>query len=339
MTNDPSSLNWGLVGHAWAVDMLKQQIVHDMVRHAYLLTGPPGIGHRTLALRFTQALNCPKPTAIGEPCQVCKTCRQIEAMQYPDLAVIQSGKDGGVLKVDQVRTLQQSLSLKPFQGKYRVALFLRFQEANPTAANALLKTLEEAPAQVILLLTADNAGQLLPTIVSRCEILRLRPPSIEMVEAFLISHGADPTTSRLLAHISGGRPGVSLYLLQHKEELKFYAGRLNDLQILLGTNRRRRFAYAEKLTDRKSAVTERFRDTLFVWLAYWRDVLLCATRSDTPIANLDRTGEIKLLAEKLSLPEARRLVSETVEAIERLEKNVNTRLLAEVLLLDWPRVG
>ena len=84
--------------------------------------------------------------------------------------------------MEQIRSVRQSLSLKPYQGKYRVALFLRFQEANPNAANALLKTLEEAPAHVILLLTADTAEQLLPTIVSRCEILRLRPLPVEVVE-------------------------------------------------------------------------------------------------------------------------------------------------------------
>ena len=187
----------------------------------------------------------------ANPCGICRTCRQIDAMQYPDLAIVQAEKEGGVLKVEQVRGLRQSLALKPYQGSYRVALFLRFQEANPNAANALLKTLEEAPAHVVLLLTADNAEQLLPTIVSRCEVLRLRPMPVQAVDAHLLKQGADTATARLLAHVSGGRPGYALRLMADKEGLDFRSRRLDDLERLLHGTRRERFSYAEKLADRR----------------------------------------------------------------------------------------
>jgi DNA polymerase III subunit delta' len=329
--------NWGLLGHEWAVDMLKQHITHDSVRHAYLFSGPPGLGRRTLALRLAQALNCPQPVAPGEPCGTCKTCQQIERMQYTDLAVIQAEKEGGTLKVEQIRAIRQSLVLKPYQGRYRVALFLRFQEANANAANALLKTLEEAPAYVVLALTADAPEQLLPTIVSRCEVLRLRPLPVERVEGYLKEHGADQTQARLLAHISGGRPGYALRLMQDKDTLDFRSQRLEDLQKLLQSTRRARFAYAEKLTDRKNEARERLRETLLLWLSFWRDVLLCSAGADTPLSNVDCTQAIHALAGRLSLAEAHRLVESAEGAIEKLERNVNPRLLVEVLLLDWPR--
>lgn len=328
--------NWGLAGHAWAVQMLKEHLTRDSTRHAYLFCGPPGLGRRTLALRLAQALNCPQPVGPGEPCRKCKTCQQIERMQYADLAIIQAEKEGGTLKVEQIRAIRQSLVLKPYQGKYRVALFLRFQEANANAQNALLKTLEEAPAHVILILTADTPEQLLPTIVSRCEVLRLRPLSIETVEGYLKERGANEENARLLAHISGGRPGYALRLMQDKEILAFRANRLEDLQILLKSNRRERFAYAERLTDRKNEAKERFRETLLLWLSFWRDVMLCASGAEAPFANVDRSTEIEALAGKIPLAEARRLVAAEEEAIDKLEHNVNARLLAEVLLLDWP---
>jgi DNA polymerase-3 subunit delta' len=218
-----------------------------------------------------------------------------------------------------------------------VALFLRFQEANANAANALLKTLEEAPAYVVLVLTADAPEQLLPTIVSRCEVLRLRPLPVERVEGYLKERGADPSNARLLAHISGGRPGYALRLMQDKETLDFRTLRLEDLQNLLRSTRRGRFAYAEKLTDRKNEARERLRETLLLWLSFWRDVLLCRAGADTPLSNVDCTEGIEALAGRLSLAQAHRLVESAEGAIDKLERNVNPRLLAEVLLLDWPR--
>ena len=334
--------NWGLLGHEWAVEMLKQHLTRDSVRHAYLFTGPRGLGRRTLALRFAQALNCPNPVAPGEPCRKCKTCQQIERMQYADLAVVQAEKEGGTLKVEQIRAVRQSLVLKPYQGKYRLALFLRFQEASPNAANALLKTLEEAPAHAILILTADTAEQLLPTIPSRCEILRLRPLPVEAVEAYLKEHGAEAESARLLAHISAGRPGYALHMLEDKDALKFRADTLDDVISLLKSNRRDRFAYAEKLTERKKRDAEaegRFRETLLLWLSFWRDVLLRNAGSESPLVNVDYANAVDTLAAKLTLPDARKLVSDAQGAIDKLERNVNARLLAEVTLLDWPMIA
>ncbi len=329
--------NWGLIGHEWAVQMLQQHLAHDSLRNAYLLCGSPGLGRRTLALRLTQALNCLQPVGPAEPCGNCRSCQQIERMQYADLSIVQADKPGGTLKVEQVRSLRQSLVLKPYQGSYRVALFLRFQEANANAANALLKTLEEAPPHVLLLLTADTPEQLLPTIVSRCEVLRLRPLPVGKLESVLKARGADEPTAHLLAHISGGRPGFALNLLNDKAALKFRAQCLDDLQNLLRSRRRDQFAFAEKLTDRKAETRERLRDTLLQWLSFWRDVFLSVSDPASLLANVDRTAEIEALAGQLSLPQARRLVESAEGALDKLERNVNPRLLIEVLLLDWPK--
>lgn len=332
--------NWNLLGHEWAVDMLRRHVARGDVRHAYLFSGPPGLGRRTLALRLAQALNCEKPVAPGEPCFNCRTCKQIELMQHPDLAVIQAvdddghPKEGGTLKVDQIRELQRTLNLKPYQSPYRVALFLRFQEANDSASNALLKTLEEAPAHAILLLTADNPEQLLPTINSRCEILRLCPLPLEAIVADLLEHGVDEDRARLLAHISGGRPGYARKLVDDATVLEKREERLNDLQAILPASRVEKFSYADKLAKDKDAM----RQTILVWLSYWRDVLLRVAGAETPLINLDRNMEIEFLAGRLDLSSARKVVSNHESALEKMDRNVNSRLLAEVLLMDLPKM-
>ena len=332
--------NWNLLGHEWAVDMLQQQVARGEVRHAYLFCGPPGLGRRTLALRLAQALNCTKTITPGIPCLSCRDCKQIESMQHPDLNVIQAldedglPKENGTLKVDYVRAVQHSMSLKPYQAKYRVALFLRFQEANDSAANALLKTLEEAPAHAILLLTADTPEQLLPTIVSRCEVLRLRALPISAIESDLLDRGVDEERARLLAHISGGRPGYARRLVDDITLLEKREERLNDLQTLLPASRVEKFSYAEKLAKDREVM----RQIIMIWLSYWRDVMLRTAGAETSLVNVDRNMEIEFLASRLGLSAARRVVADLESALEKMDRNVNSRLLAEVLLLDWPKI-
>jgi DNA polymerase III subunit delta' len=325
--------NWNLIGHEWAVDMLKKHVVNGTTRHAYLFAGPPGLGRRTLALRFAQALNCQTPVEAGIPCGQCRDCKQIEAMQHADLTIIQAESEGGTLKVDQIREARRSLTLKPYQSNYRVALFFRFQEANDNAANALLKTLEEAPSYAVLILTADNPEQLLPTIVSRCEVLRLRPLKIESVQSALENRGIETGQARLIAHISGGRFGYALRLIENETLLEKREERLNDLQSLISASRVEKFAYADKLARDK----ESMRQAVLIWLSYWRDVMLRSAQAETPLVNVDRNVEIEDLAGRLDLSIARRAVSDFEDVLEKMERNVNSRLLAEVLLLDLPK--
>ena len=326
--------NWNLVGHQWAVDMLKKHVVNGTTRHAYLFAGAPGLGRRTLALRFAQALNCQTPVEPGVPCGQCRDCKQIGAMQHADLTVMQAEAEGGTLKVDQIRESRRTLTLKPYQAKYRVALFLRFQEANDNAANALLKTLEEAPSYAVLILTADNPEQLLPTIVSRCEVLRLRPLQVEEVQKELENTGMEGDRAKLIAHISGGRFGYAQRLIEDEALLGWREDRLNDLQTLIAASRVEKFAYADKLARDK----ESMRQAVLVWLSYWRDVMLRTAHASTPLVNVDRNVEIEDLAQRLDLSIARRVVSGLEDVLEKMDRNVNSRLLAEVLLLDLPKV-
>jgi len=325
--------NWNLLGHEWAVDMLQQHVANETMRHAYLFTGSPSIGRRSLALAFARALTCSQPPAPGTFCGDCRNCRQLTSMQHPDLNIIQAENEGGVLKVEQIRELRKSVLLSPYQAKYKIVLLLRFQEANPSAANALLKTLEEAPSKVILLMTANNTEDLLPTIVSRCEVLRLRPLPIPRLEEYLREKGANAQKAKLIAHLSTGRTGYALRLLEDESSLEFRAEKLDEFEKLLRASRVERFDYAQELTKDK----ELFRETLMLWLSLWRDVMLCAANDEESMVNIDRRDLVQSLAKQLSFAEAKKLLTTVEDGVGQLKHNVNARMLAEVILLDFPK--
>jgi DNA polymerase-3 subunit delta' len=328
-------MNWDMLGHDWAVKLLQGHIVNDTLRHAYLITGPQGVGKRTLALRFVQALNCEHPSQPGEPCQACRTCKQIALGQYPDLAIVQSEEKGGKLLVDQVRELQRTLALAAYQSKYRAAILLNFEGANQNASNALLKTLEEPPPQVILILTALSSDLLLPTVVSRCETLRLRSiPTDVIIEHLQTRYQIEVNQAALLAHLSDGCPGQAIALSQNPQTLTQRSTWLDEHLALLNGARPFRFAYVEKMTKtrEKSVLIE----ILHVWLSLWRDVLLQACGASVPLVNLDKANEIKTLASRYPIAVSHQVIASLTHTIDLFDQNINPRLAIENLMLDLP---
>lgn len=334
-------MDWQIYGHEWASQILQKHITQNNVRHAYLLSGPPGIGRRSLAIRFAQSLNCTQPPSPGEPCGECRICKQTEKMQQVDLTVTQSQEDSKTIKVEQVRELQNSLSLSPYEAKYRIALLLNFQEATPNAQNALLKTLEEAPSKVILIITADSVENLLPTIVSRCEILRLRPLSIEQCTAALSKHWGIPNDMATeLAHLTAGKIGQAIHYHHEPEQLEKLHHLVQDAFDLLENSLVDRFSYAEKATDmrRKNVNRDSLGLMLQTWLSLWRDFYICASGSDMPLTFINFQSLSQITAKQLDHNLIHAQLLRLENALIQLDQNLNSKLLLETLLLDWPIV-
>lgn len=329
----------GIMGHEWAVDLLSGALANDRLAHAYLLSGPAFIGKTTLARVFAQALNC--GAGDSEPCLACRSCQLIANDGHPDVRLIEpvlssSGRTE-TLRIDQVRGLQRELALFPYEGRYRVAIMTRFQQASPGAANALLKTLEEPPERVVLVLTADSGRPLLPTIVSRCQPLALRPLPLEKVESALLLHWhATEGQANQLAHLSGGRLGLAVRLLTDSHLLDRRGERLDAMEALLGEDRAARFRYVEGLTRTKQGTM--VREVLELWSGWWRDVMLTAVwkMRSAPITNVDRKDQIQAAANRYGIESARAVVRSIQETLGQLDHNANTRLALEVLMLSLP---
>ncbi|MHB8133809.1 MAG: DNA polymerase III subunit [Anaerolineaceae bacterium] len=332
-------MEWNLYGHQWAADILQKHISNDSIRHAYLFSGAPGIGRRSLAIKFAQAINCTQPPTAGTPCGICRVCKQTASLQQPDLSIVQVEEDKHEIRIEQIREVQRSLSLSPYEAKYRIALLLNFHLANPNAQNALLKTLEEAPAKVILLLTADAAENLLPTITSRCEILRLRPVAItEMIPILQTKWNLDPQSAKEIAHLSSGRYGLAQAYISNPEQLELIHDRLMDQVELFKMNLPDRFQYIEKLTvtRRRDEVKETIQQIIQIWLLFWRDALLQKSGDYARITYTQFSSISQQISTYLSLEQINAFIKKLEETLTLLENNINIRLLLEELIIEWP---
>src|SRR5688572_17779432 len=316
------------VGHDWAITLLKQQQIANRTPQALLITGPPGVGKSTVARFFAQYLNC---RGEGQPCGVCLSCRKTISGNHPDIRIFDDEEQP--LKIDQIRELQRELVLSPVEGEYRVALLCNFERATTSAANALLKTLEEPASQVVMILTAPETGILLPTIVSRCQILTLRAlPAAEIVEALQARWQASPEQARLLAQLSAGRLGWAVKALTDESFLERRTQLLQDLLDLLRMSRADRLAYAQELSRDVAAL----REALIFWLTLWRDLMLIKSGTPTAIINIDWQETLERVARAGDLLQIGEIVARLQKAIINLEYNVNPRLNLETLLFKLP---
>ena len=241
--------------------------VGSMIRggapHAVLLVGPAGIGKATLALDLAAGLLCTAGDLGTRPCGACRACRLVAAGTHPDLHRIgpegpgrQVVIGGPGARARGIRDLIAELALHPVEGGARIALIDAAHRMNEDAQAALLKTLEEPPAGVTLILCADAEEPLLPTIRSRCARLRLGPVGAREVEAILDEHGvADPPLAARLARIAAGRPGAALAWARQPEALRARDELSRSLLDLLDARPAERLAGVRAAVARAAALT------------------------------------------------------------------------------------
>lgn len=321
-------------GHEWAQDLLRTAVLGGRTAHAYLFTGPEQVGKTTLARGLAQALTCTAPVNEGlGACGRCRSCRLAAGEGHPDHHRIEPS--GGTLKVEQIRDVIREAQLSPVEAPFKVFILCEFDRATAAAANALLKTLEEPSATTRLLLTSSRPAGLLPTIVSRCQVINLRPvPATTIAAALQADRGIEPEQAALLAGLSGGRPGWAITAATRSEVWERYRRYLADMENLLRQNGYERMQYAARLAGDAEVET-----VLQSWLLWWRDVLLVQQHGDHLVLHRDRLPTLRAMADRIPSAQVRRFLQALLQTATYLRQTVNAQLALEALLLKAPQMG
>ncbi len=333
---------WRTMGQERAVTVLKKSLENGQLSHAYLFTGPAGVGKMTLAIDLARAVNCP---AAQPPCGECSSCKKILEGRHADVQVLKLNRDDDgenarnqtEIGVEQVKQLQHSASLPPFEGRCRVFIIDGAELMSAEAANRLLKTLEEPESGVVfILLAADGAG-VIETIASRCQHVELWPAAIEKVEEELVRSGVGKEKAGVLARLSRGCFGWALLAAGDDDFLAQHSLKRDVIFDIIYSNVEKRFGHAERMAaaflQRRQAVL----DELDLWLGVWRDILLLQLGCRQGVINIDAEDRLGALAKDFSLTQIKTAAEAIREARARLNVNASPRLVLDIMMLDLPQ--
>lgn len=325
-----------IVGHQWVLDFLARSLAAGRVPHACLFVGPPHIGKCTTALGAAQLLLCERGSRCGE----CRACVLAGRRAHPDLRILALPPERKHIPLGDVHEFLHGVALRPLEAPRKVLVVRGAEDLAEEGANTLLKTLEEPPPAVIFLLTAPDPAAVLPTIVSRCQVIRLRPAAVAEIAAHLVERfGLAPDRAAALAHASQGRPGWAVLAAEDPDLVERRQARARELIDLTRAGRLDRISHADALAERWSSHAAEVRDVLDTWIDLWRDVLLTQHGAPERITSLSLAEEIRSLARSLSAETVRLALARTIATLDALERNAHPRLALETYALRLPRTG
>jgi DNA polymerase-3 subunit delta' len=317
-------------GHAHQLQTLRQAMDAGMVAHAYLFSGPSGVGKELVARMFFSGLLC--ESGPGEPCGQCGACGKVERGTHADLVVLEP--EGKFIKIGQVRHVTSMVHYPPLEGRYRCILIKDAEQLHEAAGNALLKTLEEPSSHTVFILLSSRPHLVLSTIVSRCQGLAFSGLiHNDVVDVLVGAHGISPADAESAAGMAGGRVDAALEILDSDLIVKRNAW-LDCLVGLPETSGADVFALAEKMTAEKGM----FEPHLAWTMSWYRDLLVAASGGERDVLeNQDRAEQLCGIAQHDDIP----ALLQSLEGIEKVFSdrrfNVNPRLAAEHLILHLTR--
>lgn len=340
---------WTLVGQESAVGVLSSALAAERVSHAYLFAGAAHTGKTLAALEFAQALNC---TGEAPPCGRCRACERVASGSHPDVEIVAPGglcndnehpdhsKDNSTgIRMCQIRRISDVISRAPFDGRYRVIIIEPAEAMREEAQNALLKTLEEPPAHVVLVLVTEYEDRLLETIRSRARRVAFHGLARELIERSLRSRwDVEPERAAALARLSGGRIGWAVLALHDERMMQQREAALTSAEEHAGTSITERIAWATELGSRHSKDRAGVQATLEMWQEWWRDILLIAAGRSEAAMHRDRLDRLHILASQCEVSAAVRALRAISDARQQLEENASPALALEVMVLALPQL-
>jgi len=318
-----------LIGHEEPKKKLRTALSHETIGHAYLFSGVDGIGKRLMAVRFAQALSCesPQSSALPDSCGQCRACSQIEANLHPDFITItpEEDKANPQIKIERIRDIEHHVIYRPFMASRKICLIDDADRLTTSAANALLKTLEDPPDHSLFILISSRPALLPATVRSRCLLLRFTPATQHQTEgALVLKQAMDPQDARFLAVATGNRIGASLSadVAQTKATLEHFFDLWDGTTLASASST---LSKAEAL-----AKSEAFSD-LIAWLVHGLRDLLLVTVDASPehLLHQDRLHFFQSLSHELN-PEQVLAVIDALLVLEQAPtRNQNIQLLLE----------
>jgi DNA polymerase-3 subunit delta' len=330
-----------MIGHSWARELLDRAAARGRLSHAYLFSGPTSVGKTALAMYLGSVLVCADPAHA--PCRICRGCRLVARGGHPDVQVVTRTEDRRNLTVDQVRAIEDSIGLAPFEARQKLICLDGADLLNDAAASALLKTLEEPPAHAMLVLCAADPLALPSTIRSRCQHLALQPvPAATIAAALTSQYAVEPARAAELAGLARGRPGWAIRALEQPSLVEEAVSTQTLIAGLAAAGPfSRLMAVNSWLGGGKESTFNQSRDRALVFLAllegWWRDALLLSQEVQAP----------SIRAQLLGSAEATGLAPATIvaflvriqQAAARVEANTAPRLVLEQLVGVMPTCG
>lgn len=324
-----------VVGNEHARRVLVKAFTSQQVRHAYLIAGPEGVGKTTLALAFAQLLQCEQPNReTGDPCGVCVSCRRVAHGNHPDVTLVEPEEGKRLLGIEAVREgVVRMANRTSSSAEWRIFILPNAERMTASTVNALLKTLEEPPPGVVLVLTSAEPQNLLPTLLSRCQLVLLAPlPYTEVQTALEQRWNVAHDEALALAELASGRLGWAVRAHEHPDLREQRAQHLAVLLTLTSASRDERLRHAGTLaTDGDVA-----RRVLELWTLWWRDVTLSACGATNLMSGGAARREAERQGQALGEPVAQAFLRALLRAQAALDQNASARLTFDVLMLDLP---
>ncbi|MGB6289050.1 MAG: DNA polymerase III subunit delta' [Desulfobulbales bacterium] len=320
-----------LLGHEKPKALLREAVAKNKMGHAYLFRGPDGVGKKRTALTLAAYINCKSPLG-GDSCGRCNVCRKYFSANHPDLILVEP--DGAAIKIGQIRELKHQLTFPPLEAKVRVIVLEDIHTMRREAANSLLKTLEEPAPGNLLILTADPAGNVLPTILSRCQIISFGSlDHKDMAQILMQENDMEESLAFTLAAVAEGSLGRAKLLWQ--EGLLSLRQELVEGLLLGQQNPAETIAQVFRLSEKGAALKENASELLALIRLWYRDlVLVAAGGPEASIANKDLALFLPAAAQLWSLRQLQQKLQRLDLAERQLLRNCNRTLVLETLFFD-----